>query len=66
MATRNDVTGDSIKSRVNTKAYQDNWDAIFGKKEINKRNEDPLDVYNDARMSTILDEKAWSDTKEEK
>jgi hypothetical protein len=33
MAAKNDVTGDSIKSRVNSKAYRDNWDRIFGKKK---------------------------------
>jgi hypothetical protein len=33
MAAKNDVTGDSIKSRVSNKAYRDNWDRIFGKKK---------------------------------
>lgn len=33
MATRNDVTGDQIKSRGNSQQYKDNWDAIFGKKK---------------------------------
>jgi hypothetical protein len=31
MATKNDVTGDSIQSKMPSKAYTDNWDAIFGK-----------------------------------
>jgi len=31
MAAKNDVTGDSIQTRVNSKAYTDNWDAIFKK-----------------------------------
>lgn len=35
MVTKNDVTGDSIKSRVSSNAYKDNYDAIFGKKEDN-------------------------------
>jgi hypothetical protein len=33
MATRNDVTGQEIKSRGNSQTYKDNWDAIFGKKK---------------------------------
>lgn len=33
MATRNDITGDQIKSRNNSEAYKNNWDAIFGKKK---------------------------------
>lgn len=36
MATKtahNPITGDFIKSKVNTKAFEDNFDLIFGKKE---------------------------------
>lgn len=33
MATRNDATGDEIKSKTNTKQYADNWERIFGKKD---------------------------------
>ena len=33
MAARNDITGDSIKSKTSSQAYRDNWDAIFGKKK---------------------------------
>ena len=33
MAAKNDVTGDSIRSRTsNQKAYANGWDRIFGKK----------------------------------
>lgn len=32
MATKNDVTGDSIQSRAASQAYSNNWDAIFKKK----------------------------------
>ena len=32
MVTKNDVTGDSIQSKVSSKAYLDNYDAIFGSK----------------------------------
>lgn len=33
MASRNDITGDALKSRAATEAYLNNWDAIFGKKK---------------------------------
>jgi len=29
MTAKNDITGDALKSRTNTKAYSDNYDAIF-------------------------------------
>jgi len=38
LVTKNDVTGDSIQSKVSSKAYLDNYDAIFGKKD--QKNED--------------------------
>ncbi len=31
--TNNDITGDTIHTRPNSKEYRDNWDKIFGKKE---------------------------------
>ena len=31
MRTTNDITGDAIFSRANTKAFEDNFDAIFRK-----------------------------------
>ena len=33
MAARNDITGDELKSKINTKEYEDNFDRIFGKKK---------------------------------
>ena len=33
MAAKNDITGDEIKSKTATSAYEDGWDRIFGKKE---------------------------------
>lgn len=40
MTTRNDVTGDEIKSRGNSEQYKNNWDAIFGKKTEEPETED--------------------------
>ena len=31
MATTNPITGDSIQTKVNSDAYRNNYDAIFGK-----------------------------------
>lgn len=33
MVAKNDITGDAIQTKVSSKTYRDNWDAIFGKKE---------------------------------
>lgn len=33
MATKNDITGDSIQTRATSDAYRDNYDRIFGKKD---------------------------------
>lgn len=43
MVAKNDITGDSIQSKVNSQAYQDNYDRIFGKK---KRPADFQDVLS--------------------
>jgi len=31
MTTKNDITGDSLRSKTNNKNYRDNWDKAFGK-----------------------------------
>lgn len=33
MASKNDITGDSIQTKATSDAYRDNYDRIFGKKE---------------------------------
>lgn len=33
MSSYNDVTGDKIQSRINSKQFEDNFDRIFGKKD---------------------------------
>lgn len=41
MATKNDITGDSIRSKINNKtgydAYRDGWERIFGDKNVRRR-----------------------------
>ena len=34
MVAKNDVTGDSLRSKTQTEAYAKGWDAIFAKKVI--------------------------------
>ena len=33
MAAKNDITGDALISKVNSKAFEDNFDRIFRKKQ---------------------------------
>ena len=47
MATKNDITGDSLTSKASTKAYDDGWDRIFGKK-----NAADLGLEGDTRMTS--------------
>lgn len=35
MASKNDITGDEIKSKLSSSKYEDGWDRIFGNKEPN-------------------------------
>ena len=43
MAAKNDITGDEIKSKASTKAYEDNYDRIFGKKKKERTLQDSID-----------------------
>lgn len=41
MTSKNDITGDSIRTKgVTTDAYRDSWERIFGKKESLNRGMD--------------------------
>ena len=33
MTSKNDITGDEIKSKTNSDRYREGWDRIFGKKQ---------------------------------
>jgi hypothetical protein len=43
MTAKNDITGDSIKSRINTRSFEDNFDQIFNKSDKNCHIEDTKD-----------------------
>jgi|LakMenEpi03Aug12_release.lakeMendotaPanAssembly.Ray.scaffolds.fasta_scaffold133810_3 hypothetical protein len=36
MATKNDITGDAIQTKLASDLYRQNWDKIFGKKDKKK------------------------------
>ena len=50
MATTNDITGDRIATKSATKAYRDNYDLIFGKKEPLVEKKEPLLEMKDGEM----------------
>jgi hypothetical protein len=59
--------GSAIRKTSRADRYADNYDRIFGKKDAYE-SENPLErpyepgvtsVYDDARLSTQTDEKAW-------
>lgn len=54
MASRNDVTGDLIKSRKNSKEFEDNFDKIF------RKNKDPLCDVCGKTLSSKGQECAWT------
>lgn len=41
MTARNDITGDELKSKTNSEAYRNNYDAIFGKKTRKDTSQSP-------------------------
>ncbi len=47
MATKNDITGDSIKSKGLSQQGRDNWDRIFGKKNQRHKQQDMTELNGD-------------------
>lgn len=35
--SKNDITGDTIKTKPNSRTYRDNWEKIFGDKKSNEK-----------------------------
>lgn len=42
MTSKNDITGDLIKSKASNENYSNNWERIFGKKSLKKEFSDDL------------------------
>ena len=57
MVAKNDITGDSIQSKVNSKAYQDNLDKIFGDKSEEKERKAREKAEYFARLSAETEDK---------
>ena len=57
MVAKNDITGDSIQSKVNSKAYQDNLDKIFGDKSDEKARKALEKAEYFARLSAETEDK---------
>jgi hypothetical protein len=47
MATKNDMTGDTLISRVSNKNYNDGGDRIFGKKSQKEKQQDMTELNGD-------------------
>jgi hypothetical protein len=45
MASKNDITGDVLQSRMNSKAFEENFDRIFRRKETFKELQETADQY---------------------
>lgn len=56
MATRNDITGDELRSKLNSKQFEDNFDRIFRKKETEA---EPTDVVVEVTQVTFDTEKEF-------
>ena len=42
MATKNNITGDSLITKASSEAYRNNWDAIFSKNKIKVEEQEEL------------------------
>ena len=49
--SHNEITGDKLITKPTTKAYEDSWETIFGKKKPTERNPDP--DWDEGRIDTI-------------
>jgi hypothetical protein len=56
--SKNDITGDNIKSKLPSKAYEENFESVFGKKLIKKGKEEAL---NNAKENKKLNFKESTD-----
>lgn len=46
MASKNDITGDEIKTKAITSSYEDGWDRIFGRRESMTEREKAVNKFN--------------------
>jgi hypothetical protein len=53
MTSKNDITGDLLKSKPSTKKYEDNFDKIFGKKNIQAGKDEALLNAQECKKSGV-------------
>lgn len=59
MTTKNNITGDSIKTKHNTQSYKDGWDRIFSpKKNEDSILDDVMDTWHENAVSSSEAENA--------
>jgi lauroyl/myristoyl acyltransferase len=64
MVAKNDITGDSIQSRGNSKAYQENLEKIFGDKTEEKERKAKEKAEYFARLNVEYEDKLTRNNEE--
>ena len=64
MVAKNDITGDSIQSRGNSKAYQENLEKIFGDKSEEKERKAREKAEYFARLNAEREDKVTRNNEE--
>lgn len=64
MVARNDITGDAIQSRSNSKAYAENLEKIFGDKSEEKERKAREKAEYFARLNTEYEDKVTRNNEE--
>jgi lauroyl/myristoyl acyltransferase len=64
MVAKNDITGDSIQSKVNSKAYQENLEKIFGDKSEEKERKAREKAEYFARLNAEYEDKVTRNNEE--
>jgi hypothetical protein len=64
MVAKNDITGDSIQSKVNSKAYQENLEKIFGDKSEEKERKAREKAEYFARLNAEREDKLTRNNEE--
>ena len=65
MATKNDITGDTIQSRTTNKAYEEGWDRIFGNKQKEPQKE-PQKVLRKTEKTPVLTPEHYTNNQSKK
>ena len=64
MVARNDITGDAIQSKNNSKAYSENLEKIFGDKSVERERKDREKAEYFARLNSEYEDKITRNNEE--